>query len=89
MITLNTKQDYISFLQINPEEAKKRLQELLNNRFAWFDVAVIDEDIETDDTHRIVGDDEKIYQEYRENPNAYLFLLGFTVTEIEDLINEN
>ena len=90
MNILNTKEDYLNLLQINKNEAKIELQNLLTNRFHWFDVAVLESDIEVDSTHRIIGEsDERILQEYREDSNSRLFMLGFTVEEVERLINES
>jgi hypothetical protein len=90
MNILNTKEDYLNLLQINKNEAKIELQNLLDNRFHWFDVAVLEADEEVDTTHRIIGEtDERILQEYKEDSNSRLFMLGFTVEEVERLINES
>ena len=91
---LNTKQDYINYLEINPEAAKEELQELLTSRYSWMDKDVVDVEsglaYAIDDTHRVIGDeDEQIYQVYEEDMTAKLFILGFTVKEVEELINEN
>lgn len=85
---LNTKQDYLNCLTMFPEETKKALQTLLDNRFNWFDVAIIEEDVtELAVNQRIIETDgEKMLQEEKEDPNARIFLLGFTVEEVEELI---
>ena len=86
---LNTKQDYLNCMTEFPQETKKSLQALLDGRFSWFDTAVIEIDGVTDDTHRVVNtNDEKIQQELREDPNARIFKLGFTVAEVEELLND-
>lgn len=85
---LNTKQDYLNCLTMFPEETKKALQTLLDNRFNWFDVAILEEDVaELAVNQRIIETDgEKMLQEEKEDPNARIFLLGFTVEEVEELI---
>lgn len=89
---LNTKQDYLNYLTINPQKAKEELQLLLDLRFTWSNVQLLlskDEVIE-DETHRIIeNDDEYLYQKYIEDVNAKLFRIGFSVKEVEDLINES
>jgi len=90
---LNTKQDYINYLKINPNNAKQELQYLLNSRFAWFNTKVMDEkdtSLVEDETHRFIEeeDDGFLYQEYLEDSNSKLFKIGFTVAEVEELINE-
>lgn len=88
---INTKQDYINLLVDYPAETKQELQKLLDTRYFWQKTKVLAEG-ETgieDDTHKIVEQDgERIQQEYREDSNARLFRLGFTVTEVEGLIND-
>lgn len=81
----NTKQDYLNCLADFAEETKKELQKLLDYRFSWFDVAVLEDGATgiTDDTHRVI---ENMQQELREDPNARIFQLGFTVAEIGELL---
>jgi hypothetical protein len=89
MNILNTKNDYLNLLESNKDEAKIELQRLLDNRFHWFDKAVLNADVEVDETHRIIGEaDERILQEYKEDMNSRLFMLGFSVEEVEGIINE-
>lgn len=89
---LNTKQDYLNCLAMYPQEGKKQLQLLLTSRFAWFNTQVLltnDTSLIQDETHRLIeNEDEFIYQEYIEDTNSKLFKIGFTVTEVEGLINE-
>lgn len=87
----NTKQDFFNYLTINPEAVKKALQTLLDTRFIWKTTAILDDSDEgvSDDTHRVIGeDDERMQQELIEDSNARLFLLGFTVSEAEGVIND-
>ena len=90
---LNTKEDYY-YIKNNFDEAywKPQWQLLLDSRYEWFFVKYLDiraEGIE-DNTHKIVEErgseeDEVRYSqyEYRENPNAKIYKLGFTIEEVE------
>lgn len=90
---LNSKEDYIYAKNNFPEEYwKKEFQNLLDNRFGWFYV----EDLESekginDDTHKVVEDKDTGYTQYelRENPDAKIFKLGFTVEEVEEMLKWN
>lgn len=90
---LNTKQDYVNYLNINPVAGKQELQLLLSSRFAWFNTRVMDEkdtSLVEDETHRFIEDEDGyLYQEYLEDSNSKLFKIGFTVAEVEELINED
>ena len=84
----NSKQDYLNCLTIDTlkEATKAELQKLIDNRFNWFDVSVLADD-ETglnDDTHRVING---MQQELKEDPTSTIFRLGFTVQEVEGLIN--
>lgn len=90
---LQTKQDYLNCLAMNPQEGKEELRILLNSRFSWMNTIVLDSadngDLIIDDTHRIIGDDDEFYyQEYLEDSTAKLFRIGFTVEEVKELLNE-
>ena len=82
---MNTKQDFINMK--NTPKGKRLLKALIDNRFYWKDICVTNNPI-IDDTHRIIEDEDGflIQQEYVENPNCELFLLGFTVEEANELI---
>lgn len=96
---LNNKQDYLNMLGIDKEETVKRLQNLLDERFSWFQgekLADGDEGIE-DSTHKVVVQQERVenaeeeievrYQyELKEDENSTLFRLGFTVAEVKKLM---
>lgn len=89
---LNTKQDYLNYLTQNPKKAKEELQQLLNLRYTWSDIQILlsKDGFVEDDTHRLIENDgEYLYQKYVEDKNAKLFRIGFTVKEVEDLINES
>lgn len=83
----NTKQDYLNCLSEFKSETKAELQKLLDYRFSWFDVEVLADPEKglNDDTHRVVDD---MQQELREDPNSRIFQLGFTVAEVEGLLND-
>lgn len=85
---LNSKQDYLNCLGIFPEETKKDLQRLLNDRFVWTDTEVLEDATGiTDDTHRVIDtEDVRIQQELREDEHAEIYRLGFTVEEVEELL---
>lgn len=99
---LNSKQDYINMLEINPEETVRRLQDLLESRFQWIPTGMVDKasDGIVDETHFVapclpeyhrdkdvaIEDTAHMQYEIREDKNSILFLLGFTVSEIEELI---
>ncbi|WP_298434569.1 hypothetical protein [Geobacter sp.] len=96
---LNTKQDYLTIRnEFPPEVWRPRFQALLDERFAWLPVGPLAEGEPgvTDDTHRVVEllDEasqtmiERIQEEYREDPNATIFRLGFTVEEVSQLVGE-
>lgn len=86
---LNTKQDYLNCMTDYPTETKAALQELLNNRFIWQTTAIIEDEGLTDDTHRVVDYGEgKEQQELIEDDTATIFRLGFTVKEVEEMLND-
>jgi hypothetical protein len=92
---LNTKADYL-YVKENfpPEQSRPAFQRLLDERFAWLPVGPLkagDKGLE-DKTHRVVemrdesGQNvtERVQEEYREDPNATIFRLGFTVEEVKE-----
>lgn len=89
-MNLNTKQDYLNYLTVQPEATKKELQLLLNTRFVWKTTAILAAGAAgiTDDTHRVVGEEPERHQQiYVEDENAKIFRIGFTVAEVEEIIN--
>lgn len=87
---LNSKQDYVNCLELFPTETKAELQRLLDDRFVWVDTAILDGTTGTmDSTHRVIeSEDGLIQQELKEDTNAKLFRLGFTVSEVEEILND-
>jgi len=94
---LSTKQDYLNCMAEFPAETKAALQTLLDSRFTWFKVKEIEEgeEVPTGDNYRVVEERESMdpeaetkyfLEELREDPNALLFIKGFTVAEVEELI---
>ena len=87
---LNTKEDYI-WLKENYDRSywQEPFQNLLDTRFDWFMIS--ESEYVEDENHKIVHDDQEdkdSYFEYRENPNALIFQLGFTVSEVEEILRE-
>jgi len=85
---LNSKQDFMNCLNDYPAETKAELQTLLDNRFVWVDTAIIENEGITDETHRVLTDEDgtKTQQELIEDTHARIFRLGFTVEEVEGLL---
>lgn len=86
---LNSKQDYLNCLTEFPQETKAELQRLLDNRFAWVDTAVLEDEEAgiVDDTHQVIETDEgRIQRELIEDTHSELFRLGFTVAEIQEML---
>ena len=95
---LNTKQDYLNCLEAFPEKTKQVLQELLTSRFCWFPIRELSEGEAgaESDTYKVIEnkDEEtqtikRIQYELKEDENARLFLLGFTVDEINEIIKRS
>lgn len=89
-ISLNTKQDYLNYLSFYPEKAKKELQLLLDTRYIWQTTAVLNDSAAgvEDDTHRVIGEaGERMQQQLIEDENAKLFIIGFTVEEVKEILN--
>lgn len=99
---LNTKEDYLNMLNIDPAKTVTMLQELLDTRCLWIQTKELESEEEgvTDDTHEVrelvfVNPDtqqqEKKYCQYewQESPYTPLFQLGFTVQEVDDLIQQH
>lgn len=96
--TLNDKHDYLYAKDNFPEDYwRPEFQHLLDSRFCWYFVENLsraDSGI-TDDTHKVVENhstgeqEETTYAQYelRENPNAKIFRIGFTVAEVEEILS--
>ena len=96
--SLATKQDCLNCLPIFPEETKRALRCLLADRYNWEIIKELSDRSKgkENETHhilaqeRIAGDGKKtvyyVQLEKKEDKNARIFQLGFTVKEIESLI---
>lgn len=95
-----TKQDYMNCLGMYPEETKKALRRLFADRFNWTVTKELsDKDKgKEDETHHVeeqerinekTGERETFFVQLvkKEDKNARVFQLGFTVEEIEKLIS--
>ena len=96
--TFATKQDYLNGIETYPEETKAELRRLIASRFEFVQTGELTdgEDGIVDDTHQVVTRQEtdgetgktvekRVQLEMRENENARLFRLGFTVEEAQKL----
>ena len=95
---LATKQDYLNCLSMYPDETKSALRRLLADRYTWENVGEVESEKKgkSDESHRIivqVKTDENgqqteyfMQQERKEDANARLFVLGFTVKEIKSFL---
>lgn len=87
---LNCKEDY-EYVRANfpREKWEKSFQSLLNTQYAWFNTGAVEGDGVTDDTHKVVKDEEtgKQYQfEYRLNPDCTMNRIGYTEEEIRQIL---
>ena len=87
---LNTKEDYLYVKDnYNKEYWQPLFQNLLDTRYEWF--AIDEEDYVEDENHKVTidGENDRIdYFEYRENENALIYRLGFTVKEVENILQK-
>ena len=84
----NTKQDVLNALALFPEETKAYIQTLLDTRKLWVQVEYVAPGV-NDETHYVRTDEAgNVYQmEYRDDPNGDIPRLGFTVEELEAIVN--
>lgn len=90
--SLNTKADY-EFVRKNfpKEKWREDFQNLLDTRMDWFNTGTLKSGGSgvVDNTHRIVTDEqtgEKYQYEYKENPNCRLKAMGYTVDEMQKIL---
>lgn len=91
---LNTKEDY-EFVRANfpKEQWESDFKALLNERYEWFNLGEIEGEGVTDDTHKVVEDKQddgtitRYQYEYKENENARIYRLDYTVDEVENILN--
>lgn len=94
-----TKQDYLNSLSMYPEQTKVELRRLLADRYVWVQTGELTDQSKgkTDSTHTVIEQEktdektgEKVVSyaqlEKKEDENAALFRIGFTVKEVQKLI---
>ena len=93
---LNTNEDVQACLRLYPEETKRHLAALYQNRFVVKELKVLS-DKETglvDDLHEVVlretadGVVEKVQLQKVEDPSALIFQLGLTKEEVKTIIGQ-
>jgi hypothetical protein len=89
---LATRQDYLNIKDwFDRSKWGPRFRELIDNRYIWVETGPVEGDGVTDDTHKVSmgiidGEEAPIQLELQEDPNAKIFRLGFTVSEIESYL---
>ena len=76
-------------LQLYPDETREYLQKLLDARFVWRRTGAIAEGSAglQDETHRVMRTESGLEQfELVEDANAKIFRIGFTVSEVEEIL---
>lgn len=87
---LNTKEDYL-YAKDNYDRTywEPYFQNLLDTRYDWFAITE-DEYIEDDENYKKVEDEQNERTDYffiyKENENAPIYRLGFTVEEVESIL---
>ena len=90
---LNSKADYLFIKNTFPREKwETTFKASLDERLQWFNVGKITDTGLTDSTHKVItndmnGETVKYQYELREDQNCSLYRLGFTVEEVEGIIN--
>jgi len=84
----NTKADVLNSLALYPDETRAYVQMILANRKLWVQTYYTAPGV-NDETHYTRTDDAgNTYQmEYIDDPNGDIARLGFTVAELEAIIN--
>ena len=87
--TISTKTDVQNLFQLYPDETREYLQKLLDTRFIWQSTGKIAEGMAgvQNTTRRIMRTESGLEQfELVEDENAKIFRLGFTVSEVEEML---
>ena len=93
--TISTKSDVNNLLLLYPVETKKYLKEIIDNRFVWRSTGAITEGAAgvQDATHRVIATHRVMRTESGleqfelvEDANAKIFRIGFTVSEVEEIL---
>ena len=95
--TLNDRADY-EYVRENFQkpEWKQDFQDLIDTVYEWFNIGKLKDGEEgiTDEVHKVVIDERegagtvRHQYEYKENPNAKIFRLGYTVAEVKEILGE-
>lgn len=91
---LNTRQDYENKIEEKgySEEVKKYFQGLLNSATKWQFDKVLDseQDANNGDDYKVMEDEERGLVQYElvDNPEGKIFKLGFTIEEVENIIDK-
>lgn len=89
---LNSKQDYEYVLANFPREKwEKDLRAVLEGRMGWYpagELAVGEDGVFIEGQKTVIESDDGTRTQYeiRENPDAKIFRLGFTVKEVEAML---
>lgn len=95
--SLNTREDYEYVLANFPrEDWEQDFCDLLATVYEWENVGKLKDGEEgiTDETHRVEVCEmdestvERYQYEYKENPNAKIFRIGYTVDEVKEILGE-
>lgn len=92
--TLNSKQDYQNIIDEFGycKEVKRAYQGLLNTSKKWkFDKLLDSEDnADSGDNYKVMEDEDRGLVQYQlvDNPEGKIFKLGFTISEVEEVISK-
>jgi hypothetical protein len=92
---IQTRHDVEVLLLTHPIEIKAFLSELCNDILQWYPSGeLIGVEGITDDTHKVVteereGVEYKTQYELKENPDCKLYQMGYTIEEVNVIINDN
>lgn len=87
--TISTQTDVQNLFQLYPDETREYLQKLLDTRFVWRSTGAITEGASgiQDSSHRVMRTESGLEQfELVEDENAKIFRIGFTVSEVEEML---
>ena len=85
----NTKDDVLNALQLFPEETKAYIQMLLDTRKLWVQTSYVAPGVNDESHYTRTDEAGNTYQmEYMDDPNGDIPRLGFTVEELEAIVNE-
>lgn len=94
--TLNSREDY-EYVRTNfpKSEWEQDYQDLLNTVYEWYNMGEVEGEGITDETHRVEEEQREDSEtvictqwEYRKNPDAKIFRLGFTEDEVKEILEK-